>query len=98
MNKFFIEHVQNYTATQKKEITIFLEYLEKISILAKKNSQTFLDVVKILNLMSFSKHQLNSWTHLNLQTNYPGISILNCCTNISAIYAVMSTLAKPNTI
>ena len=40
LNKLFIKSVQNSTTTQKKEIIISLEYLEKMSLLAKKQLTT----------------------------------------------------------
>ena len=79
LNKLFIERIRDYTTTQKKEITISLKYLGKISLLAKKNLQTFLEVaVKISNLMSFSEHQIDSATHLDLKTSYPNVSVQKC--------------------
>ena len=36
MNKLFIKRIRDSNTTQKKEITISLEYLGKISLLAKK--------------------------------------------------------------
>ena len=36
LNKLFIKRIRDSTTTQKKEITISLEYLGKISLLAKK--------------------------------------------------------------
>ena len=36
MNKLFIKRIRDYNTSQKKEITISLEYLRKISLLAKK--------------------------------------------------------------
>ena len=69
LNKLLVKGVRDSTTTQKKEITISLEYLGKISLLAKK--KTFLEVVtNILNLTSFSKHQIDSATHLDLNTTY----------------------------
>ena len=36
LNKLFIKRIRDFNTTQKKEITISLEYLGKISLLAKK--------------------------------------------------------------
>ena len=36
LNKLFIKRIRDSTTTQKKEITVSLEYLQKISLLAKK--------------------------------------------------------------
>ena len=65
LNKLFLKRTRDSTTTQKKEITISLEHLGKISILAKQhNLQTFLEAaVKISNLTSFSKHQIDFATH-----------------------------------
>ena len=99
LNKFFIKRIRDSTTTQRKEITISLEYLGKISLLARNNLQTFLEVaVKISNLTSFSKSQIDSATHLDLKTSYPNVSIQNCYINISETFAIMSTLAKPKAI
>ena len=84
MNKLFVKSIRDSNTTQKKEITISRKYLGKISFLAKNNLQTFLEVaVKISNLTSFSKHQIDSATHLDLKTNYPNVSIQKCYINIS---------------
>ena len=51
LNKLFIKGVQNSTTTQKKEIIISLEYLEKMSLLAKKQLTTiFRSCHKDINL------------------------------------------------
>ena len=92
LNKLFVKRIRDSNTTQKKEITISRKYLVKISLLAKNNLQTFLEVaVKISNLTSFSKHQIDSATHLDLKTNYPNVSIQKCYINISAAFAIMST-------
>ena len=41
LNKLLIKGVRGSTTTQKKEITISLEYLGKISLLAKKKKKHF---------------------------------------------------------
>ena len=97
LNKLFIECVQNSITTQKTEIA--MEYLGKISLLAKKQLTNILEViVKILNLTSFPKHQIDSTKQLDLKTTYPNVSIHKYCINIRATFAIMSTLAKPNAI
>ena len=74
-------------------------YIRKTSLLAKNNLLTFLEVAKkILNLTLFSKHQVDSTTHLDLKTSYPHVSVQNYYINISATFPIMSTLAKPNAI
>ena len=50
-------------------------------------------VVKVINVTSFSKHQIGSATHLDLKTSYPKVSIRKYCINIKATFAIMSTLA-----
>ena len=77
LNKLFIKRIQDYAITQKKEITISLEYLGKISLLGKKQQkkQRVLEVaVAISNLTSFSKHQIDYVTYVDLKTSYTNVS------------------------
>ena len=48
--------------------------------------------------MLFSKHQIDFATDLDLKTSYPNVSIQKYFINISATFAIMPTLAKPNAI
>ena len=100
LNKLFIKRIRDSTTTQKKEITISLEYLGNMSLLAYKQTYKHsLEVaVKMSNLTSFSKHQIDFATYLDLKTSFPNVSIQKCCINIRATFAIMSTLATPNAI
>ena len=95
-----MKRIRDSTTTQKKEITISLEYLGNMSLLAYKQTYKHsLEVaVKISNLTSFSKHQIDFATHLDLKTSFPNVSIQKCYINIRATFAIMSTLATPNAI
>ena len=79
MNKLFIKRIRDSTTNQKKKTTISLEHLGKILLLAKKQVKTLLEVaVKMSNLTSFSKHQIDSATHLDLKTSYTNKSLQKC--------------------
>ena len=99
LNKLFIKRIRDYNTSQKKEITISLEYLRKISLLAKNQlTNIFRSCRKDIKLTSFSKHPIDSATHLDLKTNYPNVSTQKCYINISATFSITPTLAKPNAI
>ena len=89
LNKLFIKRIRDSTTNQKKKTTIFLEHLGKILLLAKKQLKALLEVaVKMSNLKSFSKHQIDSATHLDLKTSYTNKSIQKCYINISATFVL----------
>lgn len=84
-----------------KEKNIYIPEIFRKNIITsqKNNLQMFSEVVvKILNLVSFSKHQTDSGKCLDLKASYPNVSIWKYCINESVTFAVMSAWAKPNAI
>lgn len=83
-----------------KEKNIYIPEIFRKNIITsqKNNLQMFSEVVvKILNLVSFSKHQTDSGKCLDLKASYPNVSF-KYCINESVTFAVMSAWAKPNAI
>ena len=99
MNKLLIKRIRDSTTTQEKEIIVSLEYLQKISLLAKKQLTNILRScrkdIKLNVVFKTSNRLCNTF---RFKEQLPNASIQKCYINISATFAIMSTLAKPNAI
>ena len=98
LNILFIKRIQNFTTTQKKEVTKSLEYLRKMLLAKKQLTNIFRSCLKNIKLnMVFG---ISNWLYnvFRFKNQLPESTIRKNCLDISAAFAIMSTLAKPNAI
>ena len=99
LNKLFIKPKRGSNTTQKKEITISLEYFGKMSLLAKKQlTNTFRSCRKDIKLKVVFKTSNRLRNAFRFKKPTTQMYQFKCYINISATFAIMSPLAKPNAI
>ena len=99
LNKLFLKRTRDSTTTQKKEITISLEHLGKISILAKQQlTNIFISCRKDIKLNFVFKTSNRLRNPLRFKDQLPKFTNSKVLYKLSATFAIMSTFAKPNAI
>ena len=76
LNKLFVKHIPDSATTQKKEITISLEYLEKISLLAVKQLTNNFRSFKLNVIVKTSNRLRNTF---RFENQFPNVSIQKLC-------------------